>query len=237
MEAPSAGVRPFKKVVLVIGDTGAGKSKIINSLINQGTGKQALAAPALVGDATMGTTERLSYYYCHSIILTDTIGFFDRRIPTKKVNEEFINFMLSLNIGVNKFLFVLKHGKIKASDAQTFELLEFLFGSAVYSQATLIITHMDSRLCTLEEYRQLNCQDKDLLSFLDRFNGRVIIGSYFTHEMDIIDQQLNVALRQPFYKAIQSDLANCPNVSVHMRIINFQAFLGKLAFLIKGLFS
>jgi len=156
------------KNIFIFGNTGVGKSTIINSLINDSVDFEKLQKPAQVTNNSTGTTQKLTFYFGTNCTYVDTIGFFDRNISENVIYEQLSNFVFKMDLKIHKVFYVLKNGKLKDEDLKMFNLLEYLFSIKIYDFVTLLISFCDDNEYDLEMYKKMNEKDNDLQKLLKK---------------------------------------------------------------------
>jgi len=75
---------------------------------------------------------------------------------------------------------------------------------------------------SVEEYRKNNANDLELIQFMDRFAGRVIVGSFQSFTDEELDK-FYAKRREPFFNAIKADINKISPDKLDLKIFSFEA--------------
>lgn len=102
-------VQSDRKIVLLIGATGSGKSTLCNVLYNKVP--QKIDQPFAVNDSTSSVTKIHSIKDNEELRIIDTIGLGDKTIETKDIVADISDAVETLKGGIHACLFVFKMGR------------------------------------------------------------------------------------------------------------------------------
>ncbi|XP_037026310.1 uncharacterized protein LOC119067440 [Bradysia coprophila] len=130
------------KNVIVFGETGSGKSSLVNLLLRQDEAK--------VSDKAVGCTFNFKKYETPHFNLYDTVGLSEGREGTLKQSQaikQLVRLLKSLEEGVSLLVFVIEKGRIKKSMENNYRL--FIEGICMKKVPVVLgITH-----CEMENER------------------------------------------------------------------------------------
>lgn len=177
----------YRRKVIFLGQSGAGKSTVLNAVYNSDVSRESLVAPARVGMTASGvTSEVLNYITIHGTFLTDTIGFDDMRFNPEDLALEMRRVLRASRIGFTHIVLVLPLGRITAGTRIYLAMLETMFGKLYKANLALYISRCDDGT-TAEEFMEANSSDPDLSPLYQQLqantgdNSRIITGTLMCH--------------------------------------------------------
>ena len=191
--------------VLFIGPTGAGKSTLVNILINNKVTVEAMSSPAKADDTSSGQTAFFTTYYDFpDIAYTDSIGFGDHRFNANDVMKSLKSVLKNASIGYNKIYICLEYGRISVDIRNYIDLIVNLFGKGVLQWSSIIFTRCNDSAMTKEKYLMKNSQDTDIVTLINQMKT-VIFGDNMTDNDPEMERFL-YKRRQEFLNRIRQDL-------------------------------
>lgn len=127
-----------KKRILVIGNTGVGKSSIIRYM--NATDKDN--KPPLVKRGQRGGTFHTEFYENDKFIFSDTIGFGETQqgtVPSEQVLDNLVDFLVGNMDGFNLILFVTNNDRIEKSVVKTYQIIDTIITKEI--PKILVKTH------------------------------------------------------------------------------------------------
>lgn len=131
---------PYRRqwTVMVFGKTGAGKSHLANLLV----GHKAFASGDSVASVTGEESVKKAESRDESLIVLDTIGFGDTKLPPDAVVRSLRDTALEAPGGIDALFFVLKKERVTVSEQETLAYVtEFLFGQECLPNLYMVVTH------------------------------------------------------------------------------------------------
>lgn len=124
--------------VMVFGKTGAGKSHLANLLC----GFKAFDSGDSVASVTNTESVRKATSTDESVMVLDTIGFGDTRLPPDAVVRSLRDTALEAPGGIDALLFVLKKERVTIAEQETLAYVtEDLFGKECLPNLYMVVTH------------------------------------------------------------------------------------------------
>ena len=205
--------RHVTRRVLIIGPAGAGKSTVINVLINNKVDAEAMARPAGTGDTTSGQTAFFTTYYDFpDYAYTDSIGLGDPRFRPEDVMDSLKSVLKMASVGYNKIYICLQYGRIPTDTRKYIELITTVFGKRVLEWSSIIFTRCNDQTMTKEKFLTKNSEDADIVEIVNQVNT-VIFGD----NMADTDPEMEKVLckrRRDFLDRIKRDLNETASAEV-----------------------
>ena len=205
-DEPTSNTRSIWKKILVMGNTGSGKSTTINALVNNSVHKTDLMKPAPTGSPLQASsvTSSLSLYFSSKTMYIDSIGFGDSNKTGDEVLKDLQKYLFLGQTNIHGIFFVVPARKLSAHDRDCFNLIRSLFSEEAIEQFVhVILTYADDG-STWNEYEEANSEhDKELLDLFNRCKSRTV-GTWHSHlnsQRDISGCQPD---RQNFLTALHS---------------------------------
>ena len=197
--------RHVTRRVLFIGPAGAGKSTIINVLINNQVYAEAMLRPAGTGDTTSGQTAFFTTYYDFpDYAYTDSIGLGDSRFRPEDVMDSLKSVLKMASVGYNKIYICLQYGRITTDTRKYIELITTVFGKSVLKWSSIIFTRCNDQTMTKENFLRKNSADTDIVDIINQVNT-VIFGDNMVDKDPEIEKLL-CKRRRDFLDRIKRDL-------------------------------
>jgi len=125
-------------VVMVFGKTGAGKSHLANLLV----GRKAFESGDSMASVTKAESVRRAESVDRTLMVLDTIGFGDTKLPPEEVTRSLRDTALEAPSGIDALLFVLKKERVTTAEAQTLlYVTQDLFGKECLPNLYMVVTH------------------------------------------------------------------------------------------------
>lgn len=135
---------------MVFGKTGAGKSHLANLLV----GFKAFASGDSLASVTNTESVRRAESKDGSLMVLDTIGFGDTRLPPETVMKSLRDTALEAPGGIDALLFVLKKERVTVAEQETLiYVTQDLFGRECLPNLYMVVTHA-GRLAKDEKLRE-----------------------------------------------------------------------------------
>ncbi|XP_061195283.1 uncharacterized protein LOC133203527 [Saccostrea echinata] len=129
--------------VVLIGQTGAGKSETGNTLLGAKRFKSSPSSKSCTEVCQRETIVKGDIV----VDVLDTPGLFDTHKPKEELQKEFLKCMVMTNPGPHAFLFILKMNRITEQEKKTLEYLKDIFGGDHFLKYTIVvITRKDDLL-------------------------------------------------------------------------------------------
>ncbi len=189
----------FKKIVVVIGPTGSGKSTIVNMLYNGGHMPGDCTQPCETGASANSVTKQTNRRIKNGIVYTDTTGFGDPNISYIDIVGSLRSFISRFNNGVHCIVIVARYGRISSEDRANLQLLDTIFESSWVNSAALLLTHYDGEFDDVSAKNAINkwCKGDDfVVEFLERIGRSIILtdNTQGRHEKDNRNSRKNCLL-------------------------------------------
>jgi energy-coupling factor transporter ATP-binding protein EcfA2 len=206
-EASSSKVPTLKRMrrILFVGPTGAGKSTLINILVNDNVTAESLSKPAAASDTSSGQTAFFTTYYDfpHSAY-TDSIGLGDNRFEPEMVMNSLKSIVKNSTVGYNKIYICIQYGRISSDTRGYIDLLIAIFGEEVLEWCSIIFTHCNDQTMTKEQYLLKNREDEGVVKMINQVHT-VIFGNNMT-DQDPDMETLLQKRRNVFLNKIKQDI-------------------------------
>lgn len=123
---------------MVFGKTGAGKSHLANLLV----GRKAFESGDSMASVTKAESVRRAESVDRTLMVLDTIGFGDTKLPPEEVTRSLRDTALEAPSGIDALLFVLKKERVTTAEAQTLlYVTQDLFGKECLPNLYMVVTH------------------------------------------------------------------------------------------------
>ncbi|VDI84258.1 Hypothetical predicted protein [Mytilus galloprovincialis] len=134
--------RPSKKPLrlVLIGKTGAGKSKTGNVILNNDTHFQCASQGSSLTQVCKSSDAIVSENW---VTIVDTPGLFDTKKNNQEILDEITKCIWMTAPGPHAFLFVVRIGRFTTEDLSTLELFVKHFGENIFKFMVVIFAHYD----------------------------------------------------------------------------------------------
>ncbi|CAJ1404168.1 unnamed protein product [Effrenium voratum] len=139
----------IQRVAVVIGETGVGKSTIVNMLYNQDSSERCCAEPSVTGNSADSVTKASSLHLCMRTgwCLVDTVGVGDPDLRQNQIVDNVRNVIRNTARGVHAVIIVMKMGRVPKASRANLVLLQKLFREEdLKSHGVLVLTHWSGEL-------------------------------------------------------------------------------------------
>lgn len=184
VEISLCGADIVKRVILIVGMTGVGKSTLMNMLFHNDCSSDSLRGPAPTGFRTKGVTSASHIWISSSDSwLIDTIGFGDSEMNDQEIMQRLSDLVRNWNCCIHGVIFVAKFGRLSRFDRMLMEMLNQNFDERWRSSSVLVLTHYDHEETEIEEnLREWKRGDSDIIEKLETFfQNRIIVTDLGCH--------------------------------------------------------
>jgi ribosome biogenesis GTPase A len=151
-----------KKVIVLAGNTGNGKSTTGNCLLNQSAdADKILYGPFATDSGASGCTQFFNRQESDNFIVIDTVGFCDPNINLDKCLDNFRKAINSVNNKVDLFIYVFKQGRLTVDDVFFFETIRQELKNFPESNSVLVVTKCEKGWVECQENSYLSEAIKD----------------------------------------------------------------------------
>jgi len=134
--------------IMIIGDTGVGKSVICNALFNNNISEyKYLYAPYVIGTTYVSETSSVNSQISlnRKYLIYDTPGLNDNRTDKEEILYKLIyDITKATYIGLDKVIIVVKHNRFSKTINDTFLLIYEVFGKLLYDNLIIIHNYYDN---------------------------------------------------------------------------------------------
>ncbi|XP_038141233.1 GTPase IMAP family member 7-like [Cyprinodon tularosa] len=172
---------PSSRRIVILGKTGDGKSSVGNTIF--GTEQFDISHSFNSGESPcQAKTQHLNG---KEITLIDTPGFFDTKIPEKKLKPEIVRCITECLPGPHAFLIVIKYGRFSKQENEIFNQITEYFSEEVFKFATIVFTHGDN-LPEGKKIKDYISHNANLSELVKKCGGRchVIDNKYWNKDSD-----------------------------------------------------
>lgn len=169
-----------KKIVVVVGSTGTGKSTIINMLYNNDYTKDACLAPCDTNSTADSVTKKTRWLISpkSGFVFGDTVGLGDPSQNDLQVVYNIKSFIRRFDGGVHTIILVARFGRWSAQDRANISAISEIFNSNCYNACILVLSFYDGKkdeASMQASIRQWAGEDIFVEEFLKKINNRVIL--------------------------------------------------------------
>lgn len=143
------GETEIRRFVMVIGESGVGKSTIVNMLYNQGAGEAQCKAPCRTGATAASVTKQSSVQISlsTSTCFVDTVGIGDPALDQAQLLQGIRSLIKYSVRGLHTVVVVAKVGRLTAGTLANIHALRELFHPEdLRSHGVLVLTHYPGKL-------------------------------------------------------------------------------------------
>ena len=140
---------PVEKIVLVIGETGVGKSTIVNMLYNRDPSVDCCKYPQPTGSTSSAVTRfsTMQFDFVRKWALLDTIGVGDPNLSQQQILGSIRNLIKNTSKGVHSVVVVMKMGRASHASRANAHVLSYLFSPRnIKTHGVLVLTHWEGDL-------------------------------------------------------------------------------------------
>lgn len=166
------------KIVMVIGESGVGKSTIINMLYNQDTTESCCQGPARTGSTANSVTKHSTLHinmqrrWC----FVDTVGVGDPELGTDEILGAIRAMLAQLSRGVDAVVLVMKMERVPMASRANIHVLQSIFRDGdIKTNGVLVLTHWDGELGEEAEDLRAWLQGDDAMNAVVDSFGKVIL--------------------------------------------------------------
>lgn len=145
MALPASDVH-FSRVVLVVGQSGVGKSTLTNMLYHQNSHEDCCTSPAVTGGGAAAVTRDAGFFANVQTgwAIVDTIGLGDAERGAIEIVQNMRAFIKGMRTGVHAIVMVMKYGRLSDGERANLALLLCLFRACdVKGRGVLVLTHWE----------------------------------------------------------------------------------------------
>lgn len=119
------------KIVVVLGNTGTGKTTLINMLFNNDSNAENCIGPNSTGNTAAAVTKKPSWLFNlkDGRIFGDTIGFGDPDLNQEEVINSIRQFIRKFMVGFHVLIIVAKYGRINDGERANLLAIQGLYGA------------------------------------------------------------------------------------------------------------
>ena len=174
-----ARVEPsIDRFVLVIGETGVGKSTIVNMLYNQDCSVDCCKWPQKTGNSAAAVTQfsSMQFDWRRKWAILDTVGVGDPSLSQEQILGSIRKLIKDTSKGVHSVVVVMKMGRASHASRANAHVLSHLFNAAdLKTHGVLVLTHWEGELGNeqkdlLEWYRD----DHLMQAYCEQFSSVVL---------------------------------------------------------------
>lgn len=152
----------------MIGKTGTGKSTLGNTLIGEKRFSDSSNFQSLSNRAKSKSVLSKNSLFGTEIILVDTPGLFDSRLPSDPVMHEIRRCIALTTPGPHAIILTVKASRFTKEDIEVFETYTNMFGDSMLNYTFVVFTHFD-------HWKQIEGKTRDeaMKDFIKSFPERV----------------------------------------------------------------
>ena len=175
-----------EKIILAVGNTGTGKSTIINMLYNNAFAKNDLEGPSTIAGTADSVTKETEWYFNgkDEKLFGDTIGLGDPNQSNLEIAGSIKKFLRMSKGGVHCIIIVLKFGRLSQEERTNLLLVSKTFAPNWCDSCIIVATHYEGEVNNQgildEEIQKREIdkwigQDKEIIDFVNKIGRRVVL--------------------------------------------------------------